>query len=118
MKFIIQFLIIIAFAFVGEVLHTIIPMPVPASIYGIALLFIALTKGWIRVKDIREVSMFLISVMPVMFIPSAVGLIDAWHMISHSVFKYLALICVTTIVTLSSAGVVTQFVIRRGRRNR
>ena len=62
MKFIIQFLIIIAFAFVGEVLHAIIPMPVPASIYGIALLFIALTKGWIRVKDIREVSMFLANI--------------------------------------------------------
>lgn len=118
MKYIIQFLIIIAFAFVGEVLHFLIPMPVPASIYGIALLFIALTKGWIRVKDIREVSMFLIAVMPVMFIPSAVGLIDVWPAVSHSVFKYLALICLTTIITLASAGFVTQLVIRRGRRDK
>lgn len=118
MKYVIQFLIIIAFAFVGEVLHALLPIPVPASIYGIILLFIALMKGWIQVKEIREVSVFLIAVMPVMFIPSAVGLVDAWPMISHSVVKYLALIFITTIITLASAGFVTQLVLRRGRRNK
>lgn len=42
MKFVIQFLIIIGFSFAGEFLHYVIPLPIPASIYGIVLLFIAL----------------------------------------------------------------------------
>jgi len=74
MKFLIQFLIIIAFSFAGELLHFLLPLPIPASIYGIILLFGALELKWIKVKDIRETSSFLIAVMPVMFIPAAVGL--------------------------------------------
>ena len=65
MKYVIQFLIIAAFAFIGELLHWFIPLPIPASIYGIVLLFIALELKWVKVSDIREVSSFLIAVMGV-----------------------------------------------------
>ena len=75
MKFISQFIIIIAFTFIGELLHFFIPLPIPASIYGIVLLFICLMMKWIKVAEIRETSTFLIAIMPVMFIPAAVGLI-------------------------------------------
>ena len=79
MKLLIQFLIIIAFSFAGELLHYLLPLPIPASIYGIVLLFAALELKVIKVKHIRETSSFLIAVMPVMFIPAAVGLIDAFY---------------------------------------
>jgi holin-like protein len=115
MKYLIQFLIIIAFAFVGEVLHFLIPIPVPASIYGIILLFAALEKKWVKVKDIREVSVFLIAIMPVMFIPSAVGLIDSWEAIRSSIIQYIAVILLTTVVVMGCAGFVTQYVIRKGK---
>lgn len=115
MKFLIQFLIIVAFAFVGEVLHYFIPIPVPASIYGIILLFIALEMKWVKVKDIREVSVFLIAVMPVMFIPSAVGLIDSWTSIKSSILQYMAVILLSTVVVMGVSGLVTQYVIRRGK---
>ena len=115
MKYIIQLLIIIVFAFIGEVLHHFIPVPVPASIYGIILLFGVLEMKWIKVKDIREVSMFLIAVMPVMFIPSAVGLIDSRDAIKGSIFQYLAITIISTVVVMSVAGLVTQYVIRRGK---
>ena len=53
MKFLLQFLIIIAFSFLGELLHYWLPLPIPASIYGIVLLFVALEMKWVKVKDIR-----------------------------------------------------------------
>ena len=71
MKFLIQFLIIIAFSFAGELLHFLLPLSIPASIYGIILLFLALETKLIKVKHIRETSSFLIAIMPVMFIPAA-----------------------------------------------
>ena len=77
MKYLKQFLIIIAFSFLGELLHYLLPLPIPASIYGIILLFTALELKWIKVKDIFETSSFLIAIMPVMFIPAAVGLVDS-----------------------------------------
>ena len=54
MKYLWQFLIIVAFSFVGELLHFLIPLPIPASIYGIVLLFVALYAHWIQVRQIRH----------------------------------------------------------------
>lgn len=112
MKYLIQFLIIIAFSFMGELLHFCLPLPIPASIYGIVLLFVALELKWIKVKDIRETSSFLIAVMPVMFIPAAVGLIDSWHAIGNAWLQYIIVTVVSTFIVMGVSGLVTQKVIR------
>lgn len=117
MKYVIQFLIIAAFAFVGELLHWFIPLPIPASIYGIVLLFIALELKWVKVSDIREVSSFLIAVMPIMFIPAAAGLMESWGAIKSSMWEYALITIVSTFVVMGVSGAVTQFVIRRGKKN-
>lgn len=115
MKFLIQFMIIIAFSFLGELLHYILPLPIPASIYGIVLLFVALELKWVKVKDIRETSSFLIAVMPVMFIPAAVGLIDSWKSIGNSWLEYIIVTILTTFVVMGVSGWITQFVIQRNK---
>lgn len=115
MKFLIQFMIIIAFSFLGELLHYILPLPIPASIYGIVLLFVALELKWVKVKDIRETSSFLIAVMPVMFIPAAVGLIDSWKSIGNSWLEYIIVTVLTTFVVMGVSGWITQFVIQRNK---
>ena len=115
MKFLIQFMIIIAFSFFGELLHYFLPLPIPASIYGIVLLFVALELKWVKVKDIRETSSFLIAVMPVMFIPAAVGLIDSWKSIGNSWLEYIIVTVLTTFVVMGVSGWITQFVIQRNK---
>lgn len=117
MKYVIQFLIIAAFAFIGELLHWFIPLPIPASIYGIVLLFIALELKWVKVSDIREVSSFLIAVMPIMFIPAAAGLMESWGAVKSSVWEYALITIVSTFVVMGVSGTVTQFVIWRGKKN-
>ena len=115
MKFLIQFMIIIAFSFLGELLHYILPLPIPASIYGIVLLFVALELKWVKVKDIRETSSFLIAVMPVMSTPAAVGLIDSWKSIGNSWLVYIIVTVLTTFVVMGVSGWITQFVIQRNK---
>lgn len=117
MKYVIQFLIIATFAFIGELLHWFIPLPIPASIYGIVLLFIALELKWVKVSDIREVSSFLIAVMPIMFIPAAAGLMESWGAVKSSVWEYTLITIVSTFVVMGVSGAVTQFVIWRGKKN-
>lgn len=114
MKYVLQFLIIIAFSFLGELLHFLLPLPIPASIYGIILLFVALEMKWIKVKHIREVSGFLIAVMPVMFIPAAVGLMDSWGAIGSHWAEYVFVMVITTFIVMAVAGYATQFLIRKG----
>ena len=113
MKYIIQFLIIIAFSFLGEVFHFLIPLPIPASIYGILFLFTALMMKWIKVNQGREVSTLLISVMPMMFIPAAVGLIDSWCIIKSHLLTYIIVTVVSTFIVKGTSGFVTQYIIRR-----
>lgn len=113
MKYLLQFLIIVTIAFLGEVLHYLIPIPISASIYGIILLFIALELRWVKVKDIREVTVFLLAVMPVIFVPPAVGLIDSWDVIARSLIPYIIITVVSTFVVMAVAGWVTQYAIRR-----
>ncbi|EGV32544.1 hypothetical protein HMPREF9431_00999 [Segatella oulorum F0390] len=116
MKFISQFIIIIAFTFIGELLHFFIPLPIPASIYGIVLLFICLMMKWIKVAEIRETSTFLIAIMPVMFIPAAVGLIDSWAAIRSHILQYAIVTIVSTFVVMGAAGRVTQRLVRSNKK--
>ena len=54
MKILKQFLIILAISFVGEILKYILPLPVPASIYGMVILFIGLLTGLIPLDSVRN----------------------------------------------------------------
>ena len=113
MKYLLQFLIIVAISFLGELLHYFISLPIPASIYGIILLFVALQMGWIKVRQIREVSTWLIAIMPALFIPSAVGLLKSWDILSQSLVKYSVITFVSTLVVMGLTGLATQYAIRQ-----
>ena len=104
-----QFTIIIFLSFLGEVLHTLIPFPIPASIYGIMLLFFLLERNVLRIDDIREVSDFLIFIMPLLVIASAVGLIDVWDELRASLTAYVTIIIAVTLIVMVSTGRITQW---------
>ena len=116
MKYVFQFLIIMVFAFVGELLHYFIPLPIPASIYGIVLLFLALEFKVVKVSDIEQTSSFLIAIMPLMFLPPAVGVIEYWHLIRGAWFPYVVVTVVSTVFVMAVSGRVTQRIIRKGGR--
>ena len=114
MKYIKQFLIILLFSFLGEVLNALIPLPVPAGIYGILLLFLALKTGLLKLSSVRETGKFLLEIMPIMFIPAGVGLLKSWGLISESWVSYVIVIVITTVAVMALSGLVTQFFVRRG----
>lgn len=116
MRYIRQFLWILLFSFLGEVLKYFIPLPVPASIYGLLLLLAALLGGLLRLESVKEISMFLIEIMPLMFIPAAVGLLESWGMLSGIFVPVMAAVAVSTVLVMGVSGLVTQLLIRRGRR--
>ena len=118
MRYVIQLFIIICFSFLGEILHNVLPFPIPASIYGIVLLFLALELKIFKVAQIREVSTTLIISMPVMFVPPAVGLISSWENIKDNWAEYLLITFASTFVVMAIAGWSTQWIIlwRRNKR--
>lgn len=113
MKYVKQFGIILTISFIGEVCNHLIPLPIPASIYGLVILFIGLNTKWIPLDAVRETGKFLIEIMPLMFIPAAVGLIDAWGILKPVCVPVIIITLSTTIIVMGITGRITQFVIRR-----
>ena len=115
MKFVLQFLIIMVFAFVGELLHYFIPLPIPASIYGLVLLFIALMTGLIQLPQVEETAKFLIEIMPMMFIPAGVGLLESWGVLKPILVPVIVILIVSTFLVMGVSGLVTQGIMHIGR---
>lgn len=113
MKYLKQFGIILVLSFIGELLNHVLPLPVPSSIYGIILMFICLKTGLIPLEEVDETGRFLIEIMPLMFIPAAVGLLEAWNIIQSVWLQYLAVTAVSTVFVMAVAGRATQYMIRR-----
>lgn len=111
MKYIRQFGIILVISFLGEILHELLPLPVPASIYGIIIMLICLKTKLIALDSVRETGKFLIEIMPMMFIPAAVGLITVWDVIKPKCVPYIIITIVSTIVVMVVSGHVTQAII-------
>ncbi len=112
MKYLKQFAIILVLSLIGEVLHACLPLPVPASIYGIVILLLCLETGMIRVDAVKEVSVFFIAIMPVLFIPAAVGVIESWQMIQTKLAAYIAITVITTVLVMAVSGKAVQSMIR------
>ena len=115
MHYLRQFMIISLISLVGEGLSFLIPLPIPASIYGIAILLLLLISGRLQVEEVKAVSSFLIAIMPVMFIPAAVGLMDSFSLLSDALIAYAVILVVSTVAVMAVSGRVTQAVIRRQR---
>ena len=116
MKYIKQFAIILTISFIGEVLNSIIPLPIPASIYGMAILFTALCTGVIRLEQVKETGKFLIAIMPLMFIAPAVGLIDSWDTMQGFIVAIAAISIVSTITVIAATGHATQLIMKLKRK--
>lgn len=114
MSYLFQFGMILAISFVGELLHALLPLPVPASIYGILILFSLLYFKVIRIPQIRQASMFLIEIMPILFLPAAVGLMDSWHLISSTLLQYIVIIILAMVIVMAAGGLFTQFIMKKG----
>lgn len=111
MKYIIQFEIIIAISLAGELLNRIVPLPIPASIYGMLILFTALCCGVIKLSAVKETGKFLIYIMPMMFIPATVGLLDAWNVMQDFLAAIITISLISTVVVMAVTGRITQFII-------
>lgn len=112
MKYLKQFLIILMISFIGEFLKYLLPFPIPASIYGMAILFTGLMTGIIKLESVKETGKFLIEIMPVMFIPAGVGIMTSWGLLKPILFPVCIITVVTIVTVMAATGWVSQWIIR------
>ena len=113
MKHIRQFLIILLFCFLGELLKYLIPLPIPTSIYGLVLMLTALLTGILKVDQVDETAVFLIDIMPVMFIPAGVGLLTSIEALRPNLAAIAVITILTTVLVMGITGITAQFIMER-----
>lgn len=113
MKYLKQLLIILAFSLAGELLATLVPLPIPAAIYGFVLLFLALLTGLLKPEHIDQTAQFLIGIMPVLFVAPAVNLLSYFDVIAPSLVPITVIVLVSTFLVFAVAGYVTQWLTKK-----
>lgn len=113
MKYVHQFLIIMTVSFMGELLGLLLPLPIPASVYGLAIMLVCLFTRIIKLEQIEEVADWLILIMPVLFVPSAVSLINVGDAIMKDLLVIAIVTLISTIVVMVVTGKVAQTIIER-----
>ena len=104
MKYIRQLGIILAVSFAGELFRRIIPLPIPASIYGMVFMLILLKTKLIRYESVKDAGEFLIEIMPLMFIPAGVGLLVSWESIRGILLPIAVIILAANITVFAATG--------------
>ena len=112
MKYLKQIAIILAVSFAGEFLNWLLPLPIPGSIYGMVILFVALMTGLIKLSSVKNVGDFLIDILPLLFIPPTVGLLDAWPVMQSFLGAIIVISVVSTIIVAVVSGHVTQSILK------
>lgn len=112
MKHISQLSIILTISFLGELVKSIIPLQIPASIYGLLIMFFALKSKILPLHQVKTGGKFLIEIMPIMFIPAAVGLLDSWGSLKDIFIPVIAITIISTIAVMIVSGKITQLIIK------
>jgi len=112
LKHLLQITIIAAVSLAGEILNQLIPLPIPGSIYGLVIMLLLLYFGAIEVRHVKDVSSWLLSLMPVMFIGPTVGLIVTFDSYKDFLIPIAVTVTLSTVLVMGVTGVVSQQLIR------
>ena len=114
MKNLKQFAIVLLFSIVAEALAVLIPLPIPAAIYGIILMLIALGTGLLKLEMMSSATKFLIAIMPLLFIAPAVNILKSWDLIAPHLVPICIITVVSTVVVFAVSGLVTKLLLGKG----
>jgi holin-like protein len=113
MKYLHQFMIIMGVTCIGELMHYFISLPIPASIYGLVLMLVLLLTGILKINQVWSSAQFLVEIMPVMFIPAAVGLINYWDALKPILIPALIIVLGSTIIVMGVTGKCAEWIIKK-----
>ena len=107
-KYLFQFARILAFCFLGEFCHAVLPLPIPASVYGLLLMVAALKTGVLKLDQVRETGQFLTGIFPLLFVPAAAGVMELGSQLLNLLLPAVLAIVPITALVMAVTGMVAQ----------
>jgi holin-like protein len=118
MKFaviVLQVLFIHVFLFLGAALKEVIPLPIPASMFGLILLFLALYFKIVKLEWVEKGAKWLMAELLLFFVPSAVGIVNYDDILSLQGAEIVLLIGISTVIVLGMTALVAERITGRKR---
>ena len=116
MKYLQQLAIILSINFIGELMNYYIPLPVPASVYGLIIMFFCLYTRIIKLHQVEDVGRYFLIILPIMFISPSVGIIKSVDALKGQIASLVMIAVLSTITVMTVTGLVAQGYIRLKRR--
>ena len=113
MRYLLQAVSIAAVTFAAELIKYFVPLPVPASIYGLLLLFALLKSGLLKLEQIEDVGNLLLELMPLLLVPASVSVLTALDAIQRMLLPVLVMGFIGTTAVMLVTGLLSQWIIRR-----
>ena len=115
MQYIFQLLVILGASFLGEICNLLLPLPIPASVYGLVLLFTALMTGIVKLENVEKAATFLIATMSIYFIAPSVSLMTVIADYLDSLLGIVVICCVSTVLVMVVTGKVSQLIMEKSK---
>lgn len=117
-KFVKQLTIIMAVAFLAELMERLIPLPIAASMYGLVLMLLGLITKVIPLEKVEGAADFLVEILPVLFVPPTVSIIANIDALRDIMIPLVVICFSTTILIMGVTGRVAQALLRWGEKTR
>lgn len=118
MRYFRQFVIIMLVTCIGEVLHYLLPLPIPASIYGLVIMLLLLVTRVVKLENVEKTADRLVELMPLMFIPAGVGLVVSWADLQSMLVPVLVITLAVTVIVMIVTGKVSDWLLSRTKNGR
>lgn len=118
MKYLQQAVIIATITFAAEIIKYLLPFPIPASIYGLILLFFLLKTGLLKLGQIEDTGSLLLELMPLLLVPASVSFITVLDAMQVMLLPVLIMGFIGTILVMFVTGRVSQQIVRMSGKER
>lgn len=116
MKFMKQLMIILSISLMAELMEYLIPLPVAASIYGLALMLTGLITHIIPLEKVENAADYLVEILPILFIPPTVRVMASAQELKQMLIPLCVISVVSTVLVMGAAGRASQKILELERK--
>ena len=114
-KIVLQIAFIHIFLLFGMGIKAILHGPIPASMIGLVLLFLALKVNLVKLEWVEQGGKWLLAELLLFFVPSAVGIVNYKEILGWEGIETVALIVLSTIIVMGTTAFVAEKLYNRKR---
>ncbi|MBU8695529.1 antiholin-like murein hydrolase modulator LrgA [Bacillus pumilus] len=98
--------------FVSNLISMYLPIPMPASVIGLVLLFVLLTTKMVKLEQVEQLGTSLTGLISFLFVPSGISVIQSLGVMQEVGVQVVGVIIIATIMLLAATGLFSQLLMQ------